>query len=336
IKLMFEKNRIYHLRSTQESEVVMEVELYAADDLSTNLLEDGSSFNTRYGDDNFKINFIPENTGDYFLRLTPPETVVEHEYAVYMKSNSIDDIKDNWEPNNTIAEAAALGDHPGDGKFYDYMLFDESVEGFHDDLDYYQVTAAAGDTITAETAPLDGELWPRDFDAYMYLYDAEGNELASNDDGGTDWHSKITHIADESGQYYFLVIGQDAHVAPRNGDSNRIRDPARGEYKLAITVSGLVVSNEEIGLVHEFDLKQNYPNPFNPTTTIQYSISSVADVRLEVYNVIGQRVATLVNQKQNPGKYNVSFDASSLASGLYFYQLESGGQIQTKKMMLIK
>ena len=254
-----------------------------------------------------------------------------------MKSNSIDELKDNWSPNSSIAEAAALGDHPGDGKFYSYMLYDESVEGFHDDLDYYQVTAAAGDTITAETAPFDGELWPRDFDAYMYLYDSEGNELASNDDGGTDWHSKITHVTDEAGQYYFLVIGQDAHVAPRNGDSNRIRDPARGEYKLAITVSGQVsVSNEDMELAHDFDLKQNYPNPFNPTTTIQYSISSMADVRLEVYNVIGQRVAVLVNQQQTSGQYSVNFDASSLASGLYFYRLQSGGQVLTNKMMLIK
>ncbi len=337
LKLTLEQDRIYHLRSVQEDGVVMEVELFSADDLSTNLLEDGTSFNTRYGGNNFKINFIPENAGDYFLQLTPPEAVVEHEYAVYLKSNSIEDFKDNWEPNNTIAEAAALGDHPGDGKFYDYMLFDESVEGFHDDLDYYQVTAAAGDTITAETAPFDGELWPRDFDAYMYLYDAEGNELASNDDGGTDWHSKITYEVEEAGSFYVLVIGQDAHVSPRDGDSNRITDPARGEYKLAISVTGQVgVSTDQIELAYEFDLKQNYPNPFNPTTTIQYSISSMADVRLEVYNVIGQRVATLVNQQQAPGQYNVSFDASSLASGLYFYRLQSGNQVQTNKMMLIK
>lgn len=337
IKLTLEQGRIYHMRSTQESSVAMDLELYAADDLSTNLLENGSSFNTRYGSDNFKINVIPENSGDYFLRISPPESVADHAYRVFVKSNSIDGLKDNWSPNNTIAEAAALGDHPGDGKFYDYMLYDDSVDGFHDDRDFYQVTAAAGDTITAETAPFDGELWPRDFDAYMYLYDSEGNELDSNDDGGEDWHSKISYVVQEAGEYYFLVIGQDAHVAPRNGDSNRIRDPARGEYKLAITATGQVgVSNEDLELAHDFDLKQNYPNPFNPTTTIQYSISNMADVKLEVYNVIGQRVAVLVNQQQTSGQYTVNFDASSLASGLYFYRLQSGGQVLTNKMMLIK
>ncbi|NBC67055.1 MAG: T9SS type A sorting domain-containing protein [Bacteroidetes bacterium] len=336
-KLSMEGGKIYHLRSVQEDGVVMQVELYESGDLDTNLLEDGSSFNTRYGDDNFKINFIPESSGDYFLKLTPPETVLEHSYNVYMKSNSLDELTGQWESNNTIAEAAERGDHPGDGEFYSYMLYDESVEGFHDDLDYYQVTAAAGDTITAETAPFDGELWPRDFDAYMYLFDSEGNELASNDDGGFDWHSKISYEVEEAGSYYFLVIGQDAHVPPRNGDSNRIRDPARGEYKLAVSVTGLVgVSNEPDELVYEFELGQNYPNPFNPATNIQYSISKQADVKLEVYNVIGQRVAVLVNQMQSPGQYTVNFDASSLASGLYFYRLQSADQVQTKKMMLIK
>lgn len=337
-KLSLEPDRIYHIRSVQENGVVMQVELFKADNLSENLLADGSSFNTRYGDDNFKINFIPEISGDYFLKITPPETASDHEYSIFMKSNAIDELKDEWESNNTIAEAANLGDHPGDGKFYNYMLYNESVDGFHDDLDYYQVTAAAGDTISAETAPVDGELWQRDFDAYMYLYDSNGNEIESNDDGGEDWHSKITYEVTEGGQYYFLVIGQDANVPPRNADSNRIRDPARGEYKLAVSVTGrLGVSTEpDDGIVHSFELGQNYPNPFNPTTNIQYSIASQADVKLEVFNVIGQRVAVLVNQTQTPGRYTVNFDASSLASGLYFYRLQSGSQVQTNKMMLIK
>lgn len=334
-----EQGRIYHLRSTKESDdLVMEVELYKADNTSANLLADGGGFATRYGSNNFKINFIPEESGEYFLKLTPATPVQDTPYRVYMKSNALEDLAEEWEGNDTIAEAAALGDHPADGVFYDYMLYDPNVEGFHDDLDYYQVTAAAGDTISAETAPFDGDLWTRDFDAYMYLYDADGNELATNDDGGQDWHSKITYEVSEDGAYYFLVIGQDAAVPPRNQDENRITDPARGEYKLAIARNPgeTGTSSEQNELAYEFELRQNYPNPFNPTTTIQYSIGSTADVNLEVYNVIGQRVAVLVNQQQTPGQYRVNFDASSLASGLYLYRLESAGKVQTQKMMLIK
>jgi surface protein len=85
-----------------------------------------------------------------------------------------------------------------------------------------------------------------------------------------------------------------------------------------------------------FALDQNYPNPFNPTTTIRYDLPESADVRLEVYNVMGQRVAVLVNAGQTAGSHSVSFDASNLASGVYHYRLQSGNEVLTKKMTLIK
>lgn len=85
-----------------------------------------------------------------------------------------------------------------------------------------------------------------------------------------------------------------------------------------------------------FGLDQNYPNPFNPTTIIQYEIPADAHVRLSIYNVLGQRVATLVNEQKGPGRYEVNFDAARMASGSYIYRLEAGGRTQTQTMMLIK
>lgn len=86
----------------------------------------------------------------------------------------------------------------------------------------------------------------------------------------------------------------------------------------------------------EFALEQNYPNPFNPSTIIQYAVSSRQFVSLKVYDVLGNEVATLVNEYQEPGRYKVEFDASALASGVYIYKLTAGSFTSSKKMMVVK
>ena len=85
-----------------------------------------------------------------------------------------------------------------------------------------------------------------------------------------------------------------------------------------------------------FSLAQNYPNPFNPVTTINYDLAATVPVRLLVYNSLGQQVATLVHDTQPAGRYSVSFDGSSLASGLYFYEIKAGEFHKLQKMMLVK
>ncbi|MFV1883497.1 MAG: T9SS type A sorting domain-containing protein [Balneola sp.] len=95
--------------------------------------------------------------------------------------------------------------------------------------------------------------------------------------------------------------------------------------------------NEELGNVREFSLDQNYPNPFNPTTNITFSLANSSNVTLEVFNMLGQKVATLLQQEQlSVGQHTQTFDASSLASGMYVYRLSTGNFVQSRKMMLIK
>ena len=89
-----------------------------------------------------------------------------------------------------------------------------------------------------------------------------------------------------------------------------------------------------------YSLSQNYPNPFNPSTTIEYSILNVgvhsyAPVQLKVYDVLGREAAILVNENKLPGNYKVKFDARSLASGIYFYQLIAGNFVSTRKMIYL-
>lgn len=83
-------------------------------------------------------------------------------------------------------------------------------------------------------------------------------------------------------------------------------------------------------------LEQNYPNPFNPATTIRYSLPMASDVTLAVFDVLGRRVATLVDQQQTAGRHEVQFDGAGLASGIYYYQLRSETQTRVRTMMLLK
>lgn len=102
------------------------------------------------------------------------------------------------------------------------------------------------------------------------------------------------------------------------------------------TISGTSVRRNDEGMPKRFLLEQNYPNPFNPSTTINFSVPNTSDVSLKVFDVLGKEVATLVEGQMSEGHYTATFNASALASGLYFYTLRSGNSVETKKMMLMK
>jgi hypothetical protein len=87
---------------------------------------------------------------------------------------------------------------------------------------------------------------------------------------------------------------------------------------------------------YEFSLSQNYPNPFNPVTTIKFDIPINSIVRLKLYNILGEEVITLVNEEKSTGSYKIEFDATALPSGIYFYRLQAGSYIETKKMVLLR
>lgn len=112
-------------------------------------------------------------------------------------------------------------------------------------------------------------------------------------------------------------------------------------YRLKqIDLDGSVNYSDEIkvdvNIPLEFSLEQNYPNPFNPTTNIIYTIPQDGMVNLSIYNILGEKVATLINDLQVSGRYEINFDATRYSSGVYFYRLESGNNISIKKMSLIK
>jgi hypothetical protein len=99
-------------------------------------------------------------------------------------------------------------------------------------------------------------------------------------------------------------------------------------------VTSVESNNSEIP--SSFELEQNYPNPFNPSTTINYSIPASSFVTLKLYDVLGNEIANLVNEEKEAGRYSVEFNATTLPSGIYFYRLQAGSFVETKKMVLMK
>jgi hypothetical protein len=105
-------------------------------------------------------------------------------------------------------------------------------------------------------------------------------------------------------------------------------------FALNVSITGLEKAGEQ--LPGSFNLFQNYPNPFNPTTTINYSISEGGNVKLTVFNSVGSKVATILNEYKPAGNYSVQFNADNLSSGLYLYRLESGNYSAARKFVLLK
>ncbi|MEK9135868.1 MAG: T9SS type A sorting domain-containing protein, partial [Bacteroidota bacterium] len=91
-----------------------------------------------------------------------------------------------------------------------------------------------------------------------------------------------------------------------------------------------------LGLPDEMTLSQNYPNPFNPSTTIVWTVPTASKVTLKIYNPLGQVVGTLVDADMDPGEYATTWDATGFPAGAYFYRLQIGSQVQTRKLVLVK
>jgi hypothetical protein len=93
---------------------------------------------------------------------------------------------------------------------------------------------------------------------------------------------------------------------------------------------------EVIGIPKQFSLSQNYPNPFNPVTMIDYQLPMTSHVELNVFNLLGQKIATLVNERLQAGYHQMAWEASGFASGVYYYQLIAGDYREVRKMILLR
>ncbi|WP_234572360.1 DUF4347 domain-containing protein [Rhodohalobacter sp. 614A] len=136
-------------------------------------------------------------------------------------------------------------------------------------------------------------------------------------------------------RYEFLII--QAAKAPADPFAllqTGLQKQTSGEHRFVISSSAL--ENPGTETPRQFTLEQNYPNPFNPVTVINYQLPVNSEVRLEIFDMAGRQITTLVNTRQTAGTYSVNFDGSNLSSGVYMYRLEASGISLTKKLTLIK
>jgi hypothetical protein len=206
----------------------------------------------------------------------------------------------------------------------------------------YPVIGMSGGTIVVVFAAFQREVSPANFNYCDLWWTASTN-------GGTVWTAPVnltnTAAVDErfpsiskwNPSGFANVVWQeklDPGSSVRTEDGRPITRANQMFLRFAVPLSTDVPQLGEVA--NKYQLSQNYPNPFNPRTVIDYSITRTEHVTLKVYDLLGKEVATLVDQNKEPGTYQSPFDAASLPSGIYIYQLKAGTFSQARKMMLLK
>lgn len=213
---------------------------------------------------------------------------------------------------------------------------------------------------------LNGEPIINAFTLEPFVQDLVGDELvpgyieiyrSNNIEGGYMDIDDISIIRYNSPYSWLTIQNNNKTIKPNDSDAAQLTfssgDLAPGVYTANMIVTtnndgdnsfnvpitlniASNVSSEDNQLVDTFILDQNYPNPFNPSTNISFTLPDVSEVNLQVYDMLGRSVATLVDGRLNAGKHNISFDASSFASGMYVYTIKAENYTSTKRMVLIK
>jgi len=162
-----------------------------------------------------------------------------------------------------------------------------------------------------------------------WISGALSGKIYKTTDGGYNWAAQTIPVTNVSGETFFL---DETHGWTR----------ATGSIVLTTDTTGLMgISIAGSEVPESFSLHQNYPNPFNPETKIKFEIplsgrGQKSEVRLSVYDISGKEIGTLVNNELAPGVYEYSFDGAGLGSGVYFYKLQSGDFVETRRMVLVK
>jgi len=273
-----------------------------------------------------------------------------------------------YSPKEALVEPVDTDESvPPDEQTYEISLV-SPYSGLHtlemdDGNDRTWIEWEEGHPMTLRSSLNDAFRFQRNFELYFYVpkgtevvggymdrhdhttfYDADGNEIEG-------WKNTEEHEG-----YFNIPVpeGQDGRLwkitCNRGAVLRMMTVPpyfARNERELLLPIelfeekksdeaSEEKTEDENQDLPDSYEIHQNFPNPFNPTTNISYALPEPSHVRLDVFNVIGQRIATLLNENREAGVHQVTFDASGLASGIYLYRIQTDTFVETRRMMLVK
>lgn len=264
----------------------------------------------------------------------------------YFPATTLQPGRGYWMKTNEAGNIGLSGGSPGRP-----LASDPDFSGFHkvsvQNLDNQPIPFYLGGNTSELPGNLFVEFPPRPpeaafdvrFSTHTWLVEGETAELIFQSPGGNLTLAYLAADGQLESMMQFTILRNNGNPSEtlllHNGESAEISGSGLSRIELVLnpTVSTPGAGNE---LPAEVSLTQNYPNPFNPTTTITYGLPESGQVTLDIYNVTGQRVATLVNAQQAAGYHSITFDASRLASGLYLYRLQAGSTSITKRMMLVK
>ena len=235
--LELQAGRMYFINSfNNDLGANIHAELVAASDTSKSVLN--ASVDGRYNSKNFRISgFLPKTSGTYYLRLSCPTPASGH-YNLRVRSSQLAEVGSFHEPDNSRAEADALGDLPVDGVPRKGAFYNPSDPYGYNDMDVYRCTLTKGQAFEAKLSPVGGETWFRDTDSYLMLTNAKGDTIATNDDD-TGTFSKIAIEVPADGVYYIYA---SSCYCSQLGDAASDRNVGTGDYLL--TFNGFVSETE--------------------------------------------------------------------------------------------
>ena len=349
-KVSLEAGNIYYFNTT-ESKLAEDVvvEIFAADNTETNLVD--SSPMGSFGSGDFRVcGWLPPATGDYLLKLSVPVGAINDQNIGTYKFRAaggevLAEVATIHEPDNTLQQAMTQSALSTDGTMVEVAF------GDNDDHDLFAISGVEGQSLEVVTAPSHGPRWIRELDTKIRILRDDSTAMGDNDDWD-DWYELNFYMGEVSNTYSRVLIESlpytgtyyvDAfpYYGNYNGKEQAIGKNAIGSYKIWAKMQMPTGVEDENNLPTQFALENNYPNPFNPTTTIEYSLAKLTDVKVTIFNIRGQRVATLVNARQPQGAYRMEWNArddygNRVSSGMYLYRIEAGNFVKTKKMLLMK